>query len=202
MTIIPLSFFTPLQNAKWAKGILQFIRYLLRQVSMDFTRWSRLFPLRDKLHTVLKVYMYIYPWKYWTAHFTLLPPFRRAQKSWLPQIIRGWAEVSGNDWAWVRAVIKTRDGAPPAFLRKSKWQNHFFVVFGERTWCFSAHLSKLLIDDPKLEIVAYHMFIEGHNEPRCLWTWHNLEKRTTHCDISYSYIHIPPHSLTWSIIIY
>ncbi len=29
---------------------------------------------------------------------------------------------------------------------------------------FTAHLSKLLINDPKLEIVAYHVFIEGDNK--------------------------------------
>lgn len=29
---------------------------------------------------------------------------------------------------------------------------------------FIAHLSKPLINDPKLEIVAYHMFVEGDNK--------------------------------------
>lgn len=29
---------------------------------------------------------------------------------------------------------------------------------------FQAHLSKFLIDDPKLEIVAYHVFVKGDNK--------------------------------------
>lgn len=29
---------------------------------------------------------------------------------------------------------------------------------------FVAHLSELLINDPKLEVVAYDMFIEGNNK--------------------------------------
>lgn len=34
---------------------------------------------------------------------------------------------------------------------------------------FTAHLSKLLIDDPELEIVVYHMFIESDDKSRSLW---------------------------------
>lgn len=33
---------------------------------------------------------------------------------------------------------------------------------------FVAHLSKLLINDPKLEIVAYDVFIEGNDKSRSL----------------------------------
>lgn len=169
-------FFAPLQNAKWAKGILQFIRYLLRQVSMDFTRWSRQYFLWICIYT---------PGKHRTAHFAFPPFYRSARKSWLPQIMRGWVEVSSNDWVWVRAVIKTRDWAQPAFLGELKGQKDFFFFFWVRSWGFSAHpgsaahLSKLLIDDSKLEIVAYHVFIKCHNEPGCLWK-DTFKKKKTH----------------------
>lgn len=32
----------------------------------------------------------------------------------------------------------------------------------------TSHLPKLLIDDPKFEIVAYHMFVKGHDKSRSL----------------------------------
>lgn len=44
-------------------------------------------------------------------------------------------------------------------------ENGIQKVFGSfQETFFVAHLSKLLINDPKLEIVAYDMFIEGNNK--------------------------------------
>lgn len=42
--------------------------------------------------------------------------------------------------------------------------NIYELIALKRLCGFFAHLSKLLINDPKLEIVANHVFIEGNNK--------------------------------------
>lgn len=103
--------------------------------------------------------------------------------------MRGSTEDNHTDSAGLKAIIKTEeDQAELASLRKSEITMYstcslFWAEYNEFKLCkllqnhlrpskkyfnldlgFITHLSKLLINDPKLEIVAYHLFIKGDNK--------------------------------------